>query len=586
MNINIRHLSTILKICVLLGLLFHDEYIYSENDAERFACIANLIDSTAYFRGKDATALVDTLHFIASNHPEDNKLQVQFLYWKVRVNYLQDIHDVELLQECLELFSRLQLEEQSFEKTLLINCLSLCYVLNGNYTEAFSLALQTQAYFEQTGNIDYLVKSLRLLGSICNRTGSRNMAMNYYNQAIKNSSEQHHDYYSNIINYYTIQAYLQIDKGEQPSAIDSLLNFIPIIKRNHSTSPMLVPVYYNLGAISYDCGQTEKAKLYYDTCRQYMELSLFDNQSYNFGFLFNTALMYANDHNYTEAIKHLSSARDVNNKSLMQELYILEMASDIYIEMNQIDSAYHYLVQYKKLQNKLNQNSKTIESYQAYVSLFMESAQKELTISKQQAQLRKRQFIITLISALGILITIIFILIMVHQEKKKQMLLKDAEKRELFHKLKQEKEIKNRQKEKIESKTREIASYSLQLSANNQTLLSISKIINQLPNNQTEVKEINNIIDHNLNHEKAWSNFMFHFDKVHPCFFEKLKARHSRLTEANLRICAYFRIGLSQKEIALLLNISPENVKKSRYRLKKKLGLGKEDNLYDFLRNL
>jgi uncharacterized ubiquitin-like protein YukD len=100
------------------------------------------------------------------------------------------------------------------------------------------------------------------------------------------------------------------------------------------------------------------------------------------------------------------------------------------------------------------------------------------------------------------------------------------------------------------------------------------------------VKALKQIVKDNLMAEQVWDNFVIHFNNVHPDFFEKLKQRAPTLTENNLRLCAYLRISMTPKQIAQVLNISFENVRKSSYRLKKKLLLGEEDNLYDFLRNI
>jgi DNA-binding CsgD family transcriptional regulator len=45
-------------------------------------------------------------------------------------------------------------------------------------------------------------------------------------------------------------------------------------------------------------------------------------------------------------------------------------------------------------------------------------------------------------------------------------------------------------------------------------------------------------------------------------------------------------MNLSTKEIAQLLNISARGVEISRYRLRKKLGLKTETNLFDYLINI
>ncbi|MDO5968626.1 hypothetical protein Q4Q35_02290 [Flavivirga aquimarina] len=45
-------------------------------------------------------------------------------------------------------------------------------------------------------------------------------------------------------------------------------------------------------------------------------------------------------------------------------------------------------------------------------------------------------------------------------------------------------------------------------------------------------------------------------------------------------------MNLSTKEIASMLNVLPESVLKSKYRLKKKLSLNKETDLNDFLNSM
>jgi DNA-binding NarL/FixJ family response regulator len=99
-------------------------------------------------------------------------------------------------------------------------------------------------------------------------------------------------------------------------------------------------------------------------------------------------------------------------------------------------------------------------------------------------------------------------------------------------------------------------------------------------------KKIAQIIQDNLNIDEEWDNFKMHFDKVHPYFFEKLKQWCSDLTEENLKMCAYFKIGMTTKQIAQLLHVIPRSVLISRYRLKKKLQLPEDKDLSDFIRGL
>ena len=77
-----------------------------------------------------------------------------------------------------------------------------------------------------------------------------------------------------------------------------------------------------------------------------------------------------------------------------------------------------------------------------------------------------------------------------------------------------------------------------------------------------------------------------HFDSVHPDFFRKLKKLSAELTENDLRLCAYIRIGLRAKQIAEMLSVSPDSVNSNRYRLRKKFGLQRGDSLDDFIRRI
>ena len=85
------------------------------------------------------------------------------------------------------------------------------------------------------------------------------------------------------------------------------------------------------------------------------------------------------------------------------------------------------------------------------------------------------------------------------------------------------------------------------------------------------------------NNEEDWEQFSIHFDQVHSNFLTNLKNKYALLTSTDLKLCAYLRMNLSSKEIAQLMNISLRGVEISRYRLRKKLLIPTDANLYDYL---
>jgi DNA-binding CsgD family transcriptional regulator len=83
--------------------------------------------------------------------------------------------------------------------------------------------------------------------------------------------------------------------------------------------------------------------------------------------------------------------------------------------------------------------------------------------------------------------------------------------------------------------------------------------------------------------DEEWEYFTKHFDKVHSNFIVSLKAIHPNISNNEIKLCAYLRMNLTTKEIAQLMNISVRGVEISRYRLRKKLNLATEVNLFNYL---
>ena len=93
-----------------------------------------------------------------------------------------------------------------------------------------------------------------------------------------------------------------------------------------------------------------------------------------------------------------------------------------------------------------------------------------------------------------------------------------------------------------------------------------------------------------LNQHRIGEEFMeifdVNFEKINHDFFEKLKQIDASLSKRELRLCAFIKMDLTNKEIAPLLNISIRGVETSRYKVRKKLKLSHDDNFIHFLEGL
>jgi CheY-like chemotaxis protein/DNA-binding CsgD family transcriptional regulator len=98
-----------------------------------------------------------------------------------------------------------------------------------------------------------------------------------------------------------------------------------------------------------------------------------------------------------------------------------------------------------------------------------------------------------------------------------------------------------------------------------------------------EIKRLRSMLTSFDADESDWEIFKNQFEVIHSGFFRRLEELHTKLTANEKRFCAYIRIGMSSNDIAKLLNISMEGIKKNRYRLRKKFGLATPINFDDYI---
>lgn len=141
-------------------------------------------------------------------------------------------------------------------------------------------------------------------------------------------------------------------------------------------------------------------------------------------------------------------------------------------------------------------------------------------------------------------------------------------------------------------KSKELANTTMSIIQKNMILGEIKETLQELIKENSVLKEnskINHLvrkINKGIEQEDKWMVFEQNFDQVHENFLKHLKENHPELTAKDMRLAAYLRMNLSSKEIAPLMNISVRSVEISRYRLRKKITIGHDQNLNDYLISL
>jgi DNA-binding NarL/FixJ family response regulator len=148
--------------------------------------------------------------------------------------------------------------------------------------------------------------------------------------------------------------------------------------------------------------------------------------------------------------------------------------------------------------------------------------------------------------------------------------------------------LKQKHQMELDLINRELATSSIFISQKNKIIGLIRKDINRLVRNdkvinREEITRVLKTIDENVKFDNDWYRIKAHFEKIYPGFFDRLRKKHPVLTPNDHKLAALLRMNLSTKEISHILKITAPSTEISRIRLRKKLELGKNVNLTQFI---
>lgn len=216
-------------------------------------------------------------------------------------------------------------------------------------------------------------------------------------------------------------------------------------------------------------------------------------------------------------------------------------------------------------------------------------------IEKRERQLAEeisQEKITRLVLVVGILILFILFLMGLNRIRQQKQAWQMAE---------QEKELLRKEKEPVEARealktkalvvvTQKLDSQERALEESNKQLDIKDLLIQELKmtltaNNQKEIEQIQ---DDKLQNLKIlttddWRVFRKLFEQRYPDFFDNLIGALPKLSAAEIRLLTLIKIDFDANEMASILGISSSSIYKSRYRLRKKLGLVEEDDLEMFV---
>lgn len=202
--------------------------------------------------------------------------------------------------------------------------------------------------------------------------------------------------------------------------------------------------------------------------------------------------------------------------------------------------------------------------------------QQQLATMAQTNKNRQLQLIILMLSFVFTLISSILIY--------RNLTAKYRTEKMLLIQQKEMETIKN--KEIIEAKNKELTTSALHLIEKEELLAETKNDLEKQKTNPNSASISRIIKKLNLSTNQSWKEFELRFLHVNKEFYIRLKRNHPSLSQNDHKICALIKLNFSSKDMANLLGISVESVHTTRYRLRKKMGLDRKDNLEDYIANI
>ncbi len=479
--------------------------------------------------------------------------------------------DTILVNKCLNLSLK---ENYQKGQTTAVGLKGLYYYKSGDYLNCIAQFQQALEMARRNQDPLNMVRALNYLGT-------SNMRLERYEEAEKMHKEgirlcrKHGIISLEITHLHNLGVLYQVmDKTEASLDIFLQLYALRDSIKNKDTA---MKTESALGVIYLNLKQFEKAAPHLKTYYEYSKT--LESRSSEVTASLNLGNYYADIGNFQKAYELYQDALEMGKKQDVQDgTFKIHRIYNAFALALEKEKKYDKALEYWKLYQEAKDNFVGLETQKQLNELIIKHetalSQNEITRLSQENQIQKQRLTITYLTvALLILgaLAVIARLIFVNQKRKE------------IHRLKMETARKE-----IELKTRDVTNLALEINRkhdfSNNLLEKLERFNLKIPSdNQKEWRQFKNSIEHHLQLDEDKQLFQNNIDQINHTFFDKLKTRFPNLTKGDLDLCSFVRLGLSNKEIATLRNISADSVRVSRHRLKRKLGLIGAEDMTSFL---
>jgi tetratricopeptide (TPR) repeat protein len=177
-------------------------------------------------------------------------------------------------------------------------------------------------------------------------------------------------------------------------------------------------------------------------------------------------------------------------------------------------------------------------------------------------------------------IAVLFLLMIIFILVYNRQLLKEKKDKELL------KIEKRRVDDELKSSITELSLFTENLKQKNQLIEKFKTKVKSLQDNKVAEDVLEKLMPVNIMTDENWDEFRKLFIKVHTGFFLDLKKKCPNISGTDTRLLALMKLHLNNREMANMLGITLEGIKKAKQRLRKKMNLPKEETIENFITEL
>lgn len=447
------------------------------------------------------------------------------------------------------------------------------YSDKGDFLKAQKLYLKSIAIHDSLGiEGRFKANNLLNLGILYDDLDNPKEALAYYRKARKVFEGLKDELAVSEVEYNMAVSLLTIDSIQ---ASKSILDRLEVYHRKHNHLYALNNVLMKNAQITYNNGDFKKSESILLECLDWAEKSA--DKSINLILYSRLMVLYSKQRKFDKAEVYALKSFDYTKQSGNKASLVIDYAnlSQLYKDKNNYKKAYEYHVQYHDLNDSLFNIEKVNEIENLKQKYESDKKDSEIILLNQEVKINKLYKTIFAIGFVGSLISILFGIYLHRQRTKTEKIKRDAKEKEL--------------ESALAYKRKELTSQTLHLVQKNTFLQNITNRLDEIKdvtvNYNKEIQKILTSLKIEPELDKDWDNFKAYFKEVHNDFDKILRARNSSISENEIRLAYLIRMQLNGSEIAAVMRVLPESVRKSKYRLKKKLDIGGQD-LTEFLISL